>query len=121
MPTPPAPARRKRPLVLVVEDDSAVRQPLEKFLKLHGFDVVGADTADEALDALSTKHIDAAVVDRGRRRIGPRRVADPLPAPVIFGGAGESDGLERLRPGTRLTSKPFSLIMLVEMLRDAFG
>ena len=122
MPPPPAPARRKRPLVLVVEDDGAVRQPLEKFLKLHGFDVVGADTADEALDALSTKHIDAAVVDL-RLPQGSGRdviVSIPPPAPVIIFSAvpGESDGLERLRPGTRLISKPFSLIMLVEMLRE---
>ena len=122
MPTPPAPARRKRPLVLVVEDDGAVRQPLEKFLKLHGFDVVGADTADEALDAIGAKHIDAAVVDL-RLPQGSGRdviVSIPPPAPVIIFSAvpGESDGLERLRPGTRLISKPFSLIMLVEMLRE---
>jgi DNA-binding response OmpR family regulator len=118
----PATARRKRPLVLVVEDDSAVRQPLEKFLKLHGFDVVGADTADEALDAIGTKHIDAAVVDL-RLPQGSGRdviVSIPPPAPVIIFSAvpGESDGLEHLRPGTRMISKPFSLVMLVEMLRQ---
>jgi len=125
MPTPQAPARRKRPLVLVVEDDGAVRQPLEKFLKLHGFDVVGADTADEALDAIGSKHFDAAVVDL-RLPQGSGRdviVSIPPPAPVIIFSAvpGESDGLERLRPGTRLISKPFSLIMLVEMLREMLG
>lgn len=123
--TPQAPARRKRPLVLVVEDDGAVRQPLEKFLKLHGFDVVGADTADEALDAIGSKHFDAAVVDL-RLPQGSGRdviVSIPPPAPVIIFSAvpGESDGLERLRPGTRLISKPFSLIMLVEMLREMLG
>ena len=121
----PATARRKRPLVLVVEDDSAVRQPLEKFLKLHGFDVVGVDTADEALDAIGAKRIDAAVVDL-RLPQGSGRdviVSIPPPAPVIIFSAvpGESDGLERLRPGTRMISKPFSLVMLVEMLREMLG
>ena len=125
MPTPPASARRRRPLVLVVEDDGAVRQPLEKFLKLHGFDVVGVDTADEALDAIGSKHFDAAVVDL-RLPQGSGRdviVSIPPPAPVIIFSAvpGESDGLERLRPGTRLISKPFSLILLVEILREMLG
>jgi DNA-binding response OmpR family regulator len=125
MSTAPTSSRRKRPLVLVVEDDSAVRQPLEKFLKLHGFDVVGADTADEALDAIGAKHFDAAVVDL-RLPQGSGRdviVSIPPPAPVIIFSAvpGESDGLERLRPGTRMISKPFSLVMLVEMLREMLG
>jgi DNA-binding response OmpR family regulator len=120
MATPSAGRRRRRPLVLVVEDDGAVRQPLEKFLRLHGFDVVGAETADQALDAINTKRIDAAIVDL-RLPQGSGRdviVSIPPPAPVIIFSAvpGETDGLERMRPGTRLITKPFSLVMLVEML-----
>lgn len=122
MPVPKHPPRRKRPLVLVVEDDGAVRGPLEKFLKLHGFEVVGAETADEALDAINARHVDAAVVDL-RLPQGSGRdviVSIPPPAPVIIFSAvpGESDGLEKLRPGTRMISKPFSLVLLVEMLNE---
>lgn len=122
MPTSPASARRKRPLVLVVEDDAAVRLPLEKFLTLHGFHVVGADTADEALDVIGTKRVDAAVIDL-RLPQGSGRdviVSIPPPAPVIIFSAvpGETDGLERLRPSTRLITKPFSLVMLVEILNE---
>lgn len=122
MPVPKRPPRRKRPLVLVVEDDGAVRGPLEKFLKLHGFEVVGAETADEALDAINARHVDAAVVDL-RLPQGSGRdviVSIPPPAPVIIFSAvpGESDGLEKLRPGTRMISKPFSLVLLVEMLNE---
>ena len=39
-------------LVLVVEDDVSVRRPLVKFLEMHGFAVVTAETSDEGLDAL---------------------------------------------------------------------
>lgn len=125
MPAPKHPARRRRPLVLVVEDDRAVRSPLEKFLKLHGFDVVGAETADEALDAINARHVDAAVVDL-RLPQGSGRdviVSIPPPAPVIIFSAvpGESDGLEKLRPATRMISKPFSLVLLVEMLNEMLG
>ncbi len=99
-----------------------MRGPLEKFLKLHGFDVVGAETADEALDAIAARHVDAAVVDL-RLPQGSGRdviVSIPPPAPVIIFSAvpGESDNLERLRPATRLISKPFSLVLLVEMLNE---
>jgi len=36
-------------VVLVVEDDVSVRRPLVKFLEMHGFAVVTAETADEGL------------------------------------------------------------------------
>jgi hypothetical protein len=34
-------------LVLVVEDDVSVRRPLVKFLEMHGFSVVTAETSDD--------------------------------------------------------------------------
>ncbi len=118
-------ARRRRPLVLVVEDDRGVRAPLEKFLKLHGFDVVGCETADEAIDALAERRFDAAIVDLRLPRGSGREVivSIPPPAPVIIFSAvpGESDGLEKLRPATRLLTKPFSLVMLVELLHELLG
>ena len=38
--------------MLVVEDDVSVRRPLVKFLEMHGFSVVTAETSDEGLEAL---------------------------------------------------------------------
>jgi len=38
-------------LVMVVEDDVSVRRPLVKFLEMHGFSVVTAETSDEGLEA----------------------------------------------------------------------
>jgi CheY-like chemotaxis protein len=46
--------RETSPVVLVVEDDSAVRQPLVKFLQMRQYTVVTAETADEGLDAKSS-------------------------------------------------------------------
>ena len=61
-------------LVLVVEDDVSVRRPLVKFLEMHGFSVITAETADEGLDALKQNTFVAAVVDLRLRRGSGRDV-----------------------------------------------
>jgi DNA-binding response OmpR family regulator len=111
-----------RPLVLVVEDDASVRGPLEKFLALHGFDVVSAETANAALDRLAEQPVQAAVVDLRLGQGSGREVilSIPPPTPVIIFSAvpNESGQLETMRPNTRLIQKPFSLLMLVETLQQ---
>src|SRR5207247_2310446 len=109
-------------LVLVVEDDVSVRRPLVKFLEMHGFSVVTAETADEGLDALRKNTLVAAVIDLRLRRGSGRDVVVSTPADVpviIFSGVpSESAELERLRPHTRLIEKPYSLVLLVETLEE---
>jgi len=108
--------------VLVVEDDLSVRRPLVKFLEMHGFVVVTAETTDEGLDALKKHRVAAAVVDLRLRRGSGRDVVISTPAEVpviIFSGVpSESAELERLRPRTRLIEKPYSLVLLVETLEE---
>src|SRR5438094_10580065 len=109
-------------LVMVVEDDVSVRRPLVKFLEMHGFAVVTAETADEGLEALKKHKFTAAVVDLRLRRGSGRDVvvASPADVPVIIfsGVPSESAELERLRPRTRLIEKPYSLVLLVETLEE---
>jgi DNA-binding response OmpR family regulator len=111
----------KRPVVLVAEDEPAIRLPLEKFLALHGFHVKPADTVDRALDHLASGPVDAAVVDI-RLADGSGRdviLSIPPPTPVVIFSAvpDETAHLEQIRPNTRLILKPFSLLMLVETLQ----
>lgn len=110
------------PLVLVVEDDQGVRRPLEKFLEMHRFKVVTADTADDAIDAIHQHRPVAAIVDLRLARGSGRDVVISMPAGtpvIIFSGVpSESAELERLRPRTRLVQKPYSLTMLVEALNE---
>ena len=109
-------------LVLVVEDDVSVRRPLVKFLEIHGFAVVTAETSDEGLEALRNHEIVAAVVDLRLRRGSGRDVVTATPADIpviIFSGVpSESAELERIRPRTRLIEKPYSLVLLVETLEE---
>ena len=109
-------------LVLVVEDDLSVRRPLIKFLEMHGFAVIAAETAEEGVNAVKKQQPIAAVVDL-RLRLGSGRdvvAAAPPEIPVlIFSGVpSESAELERLRPHTRLIEKPYSLVLLVQTLED---
>jgi len=109
-------------LVLVVEDDVSVRRPLVKFLEMHGFAVVTAETSDEGVDAVRKHRLVAAVIDLRLRRGSGREVVAATPANVpviIFSGVpSESAELERLRPRTRLIEKPYSLVLLVETLEE---
>jgi len=109
-------------LVLVVEDDLSVRRPLVKFLEMHGFAVVTAETAEEGLDALGKNKLVAAVIDLRLKKGSGRDVVVSTPADVpviIFSGVpSESAELERLRPRTRLIEKPYSLVLLVETLEE---
>jgi DNA-binding response OmpR family regulator len=112
-------------LVLVVEDDLSVRRPLVKFLEMHGFSVVTAETADEGLDRLKKHEIVAAIIDLRLRRGSGRDIVVAMPAEIpvlIFSGVpSESAELERLRPHTRLIEKPYSLVLLVETLEEMLG
>jgi DNA-binding response OmpR family regulator len=112
-------------LVLVVEDDVSVRRPLVKFLEMHGFTVVTAETADEGVQALRANRLTAAVVDLRLRRGSGREVVSAAPSDmpvIIFSGVpSESAELERIRPRTRLIEKPYSLVLLVETLEEMLG
>lgn len=49
--------------ILVVDDEDMIRENLVAFIEDEGFDVVGAASAEEALDMLQTKKIDMSIVD----------------------------------------------------------
>jgi DNA-binding response OmpR family regulator len=108
--------------VLVVEDDLSVRRPLVKFLEMHGFSVMMAETSEEGLEALKKHTFIAAVVDLRLRQGSGRDVVAAAPPEIpilIFSGVpSESAELERLRPLTRLIEKPYSLVLLVETLQE---
>jgi DNA-binding response OmpR family regulator len=114
--------RETSPVILVVEDDSAVRQPLVKFLQMRQYTVVTAETADEGLDAIKMHRPAAAIVDLRLRRGSGREVVVSIPPDVpviIFSGLrSESADLETIRPLTRLVEKPYSLVMLMDTLED---
>jgi DNA-binding response OmpR family regulator len=109
-------------LILVVEDERSLREPLVHLLRLRQFDVIAADTAEDALHAVRTHKPDAAIVDLHLKRGSGRDVVVRMPpkTPVIIfsGTIGDSGELERIRPRTRLVEKPCSLTWLIDTLDD---
>ncbi len=49
--------------VLVLDDEPAIRESMVSFLEDYEFEVTSAETAEEALEILARKPLDAAVVD----------------------------------------------------------
>jgi len=115
-------AGMSRPLVLVAEDEQGIRNPLEQFLQMRGYEVMVADSVQESLNLLSVRRPDAAIVDLCLKQGSGRDVIVKIPprVPVIIfsGMRAESSQLERLRPRTRMVEKPYSLTMLVEQLDE---
>jgi two-component system response regulator RegA len=113
---------RASALVLVVEDEVSLREPLEHLLRLRQFDVVSADSVDDALQVMRTHAPDAAIVDLSLNGGSGRDVIVRMPGqtPVIIfsGRVAESGQLERIRPRTRLVEKPCSLTWLINTLDD---
>ena len=114
--------RESSPLVLVLDDDTAGRHPLVKFLQMRQYNVVTADTADEGLRALRQHRPDAAIVDVCLKQGSGRDVVVSMPPeiPVIIVSRSRSEwaDLEAIRPPTRVVEKPYSLIMLMDTLED---
>jgi DNA-binding response OmpR family regulator len=107
-------------LVLIVEDEAHLREPLEQMLRMRGFDVVTADTARDAHVLMRDHEPAAAVVDLCLKEGSGRDVIAQLPAyvpVVIFSAtAWESGELERTRPRTCVIEKPASLARVVDAL-----
>src|SRR6202521_594127 len=103
-------------LVLVVEDDVSVRRPLVKFLEMHGFSVVTAETADEGLDALKKNRLVAAVVKlevkKGCKRDVVASAPSDVPVIIFSGMPSESAMIIRVRPPPRLIENSDSLVLL---------
>jgi DNA-binding response OmpR family regulator len=109
-------------LILVVEDETRLREPLEHLLRQREYDVICVDSVDAALDALHQHQPDAGIIDLQLADGSGRDVITRMPAHapiIIFSGMRtESGEIERRRPLTRLIEKPASLTWLIDNLDE---
>lgn len=53
----------KQQKILIVEDESTIREVIRKYLELEGFGIIEADSGTQALTLLSAQHVDLVVLD----------------------------------------------------------
>jgi two-component system, OmpR family, response regulator MprA len=103
--------------ILVVDDEPAVRDTLERALRLDGYDVESAEDGLDALDRLATFGPDAIVLDRMMPRLDGielcqrlREAGDRTPILVLTARDGVDDRILGLDAGADdYLVKPFSV------------
>jgi DNA-binding response OmpR family regulator len=112
------------PHVLVVDDDSAVRQLVEEYLGQNDFRVSGAATGAEFLDACRTGVVDLALLDLrlrgedGMHLLRQLRAESHIPVIILTGRAEEADRVMGLELGADdYLTKPFSPRELLARIR----
>jgi len=111
--------------VLVVDDEPAVRDSLDRALRLEGYDVELASDGIEALDSLSGQEADAVVLDLMMPRLDGLEVCrrlrargDRTPILVLTARDNVSDRVKGLDAGADdYLVKPFALDELLARLR----
>jgi CheY-like chemotaxis protein len=130
-PRPPADQPRRRPTLLVVDDDAAVRESSRLVLVAEGFHVLEAADGHEALRLVDTHPdvIDLVVTDLAMPGMGGRELAAVLKArrPDIrvlfvsgFSDEGKADPDRRQTPPP-LLRKPFSPATLCRWIDSALS
>jgi two-component system, OmpR family, response regulator len=112
------------PHVLVVDDDSAVRQLVEEYLGQNDFRVSGAATGAEFLEACRTGVVDLALLDLrlrgedGMHLLRQLRAESHIPVIILTGRAEEADRVMGLELGADdYLTKPFSPRELLARIR----
>jgi two-component system cell cycle sensor histidine kinase/response regulator CckA len=129
--TAPPPAETQRghgEIILVVEDEAAMREVTRRILDRNGYHVVAAASGKEALHILASEleHIDVLLTDVIMPHMQGKELADKIcflqpTAHVVF-MSGYTQGLLGaqgvLEPGVRLIEKPFSEASLLAKLHE---
>ncbi len=126
----PKPARGAE-TILVVEDDDAVRRMTREFLKIHGYTVIEARSAANAIEIMGTQkdEVDLVLTDvlmpgmKGRELVG--RLTEVRPdLKVLYMSAYTEDAainIGVLNPGTEFIEKPFGPDDLAAKVREVLA
>lgn len=115
---------RTTPLILVVDDDPAIRESLIRELALSGYDTVSAVDGKEGLELFERQRPDMVVTDLAMPRMdgfslvsGVRQI-DRTPILVLSVREGEGDKVRALDLGADdYVTKPFSIQELLARVR----
>jgi two-component system, cell cycle sensor histidine kinase and response regulator CckA len=122
-------ALTRRPRILLVEDEMAVRELLVEMMSRSGFDVAAAGTGEQAVLMAADEPFDLLLTDinlpgmNGAQLVTALRDQFPRLPVVLMSGYPEDSVLGEARPDDRrvLLRKPFSRAQLVARLRETLA
>lgn len=111
--------------LLIIEDDEAIRRPLQKYLEIHQFRVFEAGDCQTARDVLRRHHIDVVVSDwklpdgLGSDLLAEVMTRDPNSVFILMTGYADINvAVESLRGGAfHYITKPISFNKLLEIIK----
>jgi two-component system nitrogen regulation response regulator NtrX len=120
-------APRRKPLVLVVDDESDIRSSLRMILEYEGYELAEASSGEEALTKLDGEHPDVVLCDIKMPRMDGMEVlarvkqSDPaLPVVVISGHGTIATAVEATRLGAfDFMEKPLERDRVLLVVRNA--
>jgi CheY-like chemotaxis protein len=121
-----SPTSERKYRVLVVDDDSEVREVLEELLQADGHTVTAAADGAQALKAFEPEQHDIVFTDLGMPGISGWQVAEmvkreaPKTPVVLVTGWGAQIEAEKVRASSvdRVLTKPFQWFSVLEVLKD---
>jgi CheY-like chemotaxis protein len=115
-------------LIMVVEDEDAIRRATKRTLEAHGYTVLTAADGEEALEAFGVRgsKIDLVVSDMMMPKMGGRELQEALiergeNVMFLFTSGYSAEEMHEgaaLRPGTHLLQKPWTLAELLGKVRE---
>jgi two-component system cell cycle sensor histidine kinase/response regulator CckA len=113
-------------VILLVEDNDAVRRPVARLLSDFGYDVVAADGPEEALRLAAGRRLDLLVTDvvmptMNGRQLAERLLADRSDLKVLYMSGYTDDAVIArgvIEPGTAFLQKPFGADRLAQKIRE---
>jgi DNA-binding NtrC family response regulator len=114
----------RRASILLVDDDSTVRQSLEQALILEDYLVVSAASRSEAIRGFGENRIDVALLDvhlgdeSGWDTCSDLRKIRPLLPVIMMTGHSDEMRLGPVQPVEAFLEKPLDLAVLVEKLAE---
>src|SRR5690349_907691 len=119
-PASASPSRSTRALIMVVEDDQALRSTLLSTLRARGFGVVEASTGAAAMDLAATCELDLVLLDLGLPDVDGLRLCRALramttgPIIVVTGDARPTSTVHLLDAGADdYLTKPYDTDVLL--------
>jgi two-component system cell cycle sensor histidine kinase/response regulator CckA len=115
------------PIILLIEDDAAVRDVVCRLLKAHGYEVLAAESGEAALEIERTARVDLVVSDiilpgrDGFQVVAEIRRRSPHVSAFFISGQFDAAMAMTagLAPNTPVLRKPFPLKELLRLVQEA--